>query len=95
MIVRYTQTATNDIRAAYTYIRHESNTQTANEVLAQVARAAESLIDFPAQGRAGRIESTRELIIPETPFVLAYRVAKNEIHILALIHGARRWPEKL
>jgi len=28
------------------------------------------------------------------PFVVAYRVRKDHIEILAVLHGARRWPER-
>jgi toxin ParE1/3/4 len=47
----------------------------------------------PEIGRRERVEGTRELAIPNTPFVVAYRIAARRIEILAVIHGARRWPE--
>jgi plasmid stabilization system protein ParE len=33
-------------------------------------------------------------VIPATPFIVAYRVAKGRIEILGIVHGARRWPER-
>jgi plasmid stabilization system protein ParE len=41
-------------------------------------------------GRYGRMAGTRELEI--VPYVIAYRVRKEAINILSIIHGARRWP---
>jgi toxin ParE1/3/4 len=35
---------------------------------------------------------TRELPVTRTPYVLAYRICADEIQILAVIHGAERWP---
>lgn len=43
-------------------------------------------------GRLGRVHGTRELVIPGTPLLIAYRVRKDGIRILAVLHGARRWP---
>jgi toxin ParE1/3/4 len=33
----------------------------------------ELLIDTPEMGRPGRIGGTRELVIPRTPYIAAYR----------------------
>jgi len=29
------------------------------------------------------------------PFLVAYRIEKNEVHVLAVLHAAREWPEEL
>jgi toxin ParE1/3/4 len=50
---------------------------------------------FPDRGRAGRISGTRELVIPATPFVVAYRVGNGHVDVLAIMHGARLWPGAL
>lgn len=44
-------------------------------------------------GRPGRVPDTRELVIAGTPYVMAYRIEGAQVHIVAVIHGARRWPE--
>lgn len=46
-------------------------------------------------GRQGRVEGTRELIVPNTPYIVAYRIFENQIRILAVIHTARHWPRRL
>ena len=45
-------------------------------------------------GRERRVVGTRELVIAGTPFLVAYRIEKNEVHILAVLHAAREWPEE-
>jgi toxin ParE1/3/4 len=50
---------------------------------------------FPDRGRPGRISRTRELVIPATPFVVAYRVGNGHVDVLAIMHGARLWPGAL
>jgi len=48
---------------------------------------------FPMSGRAGRVPGTRELVIANTPFLVAYAIDQAHIVILAVYHGAQRWPE--
>ncbi|MGO9274956.1 MAG: type II toxin-antitoxin system RelE/ParE family toxin [Terriglobia bacterium] len=58
------------------------------ELLAQHARGA-------ARGRTGRVEGTRELVVPDTPYLVPYRVRGHAVEILRVFHGARKWPKKL
>lgn len=67
----------------------------ATRVLAAIARRVESLADHPHSGRRGRIHGTRELVIPRTRYLVAYRLHDEEIEILAVIHGSQRWPRRL
>ncbi|MBW8882780.1 MAG: type II toxin-antitoxin system RelE/ParE family toxin [Asticcacaulis sp.] len=46
----------------------------------------------PLAGRQGRIADTRELVVPHTAYIVAYRVLQR-VEILAVVHAARRWPE--
>jgi toxin ParE1/3/4 len=45
------------------------------------------------QGRPGRVDGTRELVIAATPFVVVYECIEEEIGIVAVMHGSRAWPE--
>ena len=47
----------------------------------------------PFIGRNGEIRGTRELVIPGTPYVVAYRVGDAQIDVLFVQHGARAWPQ--
>jgi plasmid stabilization system protein ParE len=49
---------------------------------------------IPKSGRPGRVSDTRELVVPETPFIAPYRVRDDRVEILAVFHGARRWPAR-
>ena len=42
--------------------------------------------------RIGRVEGTRELVIPKTPFIVPYRIHGDVIDILAVHHTSQRWP---
>ncbi len=58
---------------------------------AQVGR----LRDTPEMGRVGRIAGTRELVLSRTPYVAAYRVVGDTVHILRVLHAAQRWPDEM
>lgn len=62
-----------------------------DEIENQVAR----LLDNRQQGRPGRVRGTRELVIVHTPYMAVYRIKKEAIQILRVLHGARLWPETL
>ncbi|MDQ7827232.1 MAG: type II toxin-antitoxin system RelE/ParE family toxin [Candidatus Eremiobacteraeota bacterium] len=45
-------------------------------------------------GRPGRVPGTRELVVPGTKYIVAYRVRHRSLQILRVLHGARKWPEE-
>ena len=92
MKVRWTRLALDDLNHAREYIEVE-NPAAAEKVIERIKKAVSFLSRHPELGRSGRVVGTRELVIPGTPFVLPYRVSKTRVEILALIHGARRWPD--
>jgi toxin ParE1/3/4 len=91
--VVWTRRASRHLRAAYDYWASESSSNAADAMLERIFSAVDLLQRFPATGRPGRIPGTRELVIIPTPFLVAYRVRRDRIEILALLHGARKWPD--
>ena len=65
----------------------------AREVAARIRKAASSLADHPLMGREGKVIDTRELLVPRTPYTLAYRVRGQVVEIVGVIHQSRQWPE--
>ncbi len=59
-----------------------------NSIGATVAQLA---ID-PDLSRVGRIAGARELPVPDTPFILVYRIEEDAVIILRLLHNRRRFP---
>ena len=85
--------AQRDLQHALDYIR-ERNPNAATGMGKRIIGSVGQLIDFPRMGRSGRVKGTYELVIGRTPYIVAYRLAGNDIEVLAVIHGARRWPER-
>lgn len=90
MIVRWSPTALRDLESLHAYIAGDNPGAAAVTVEAVLA-GMEALTRHPEMGRKGRIAGTRELV--SAPYVIAYRVRKTAIDILAIIHGARPWPD--
>jgi toxin ParE1/3/4 len=92
MSVRWTRPALRDLEEIGDFIAQD-NAVAAAKTVATILDHAEGLATHPHLGRAGRIAGTRELVVPHTPFVVPYRVIGDQVQILAVFHGARRWPE--
>ena len=76
----------------YAYIAPD-NPSAARRMQAVVRARVAGLAEMPLMGRAGRVETTRELVITGTPYVVVYRVRAAEVQVLRLLHGARSWPQ--
>ena len=42
---------------------------------------------------AGPVEcSDRKLVIPDTPYLIPYRVRRDRLELIAVFHGRQKWP---
>ena len=94
MRTRWTRPALADLEAIGDFVARD-NPNAAAHVVKRIVEQVEKLRDHPHVGRSGRILGTRELVITQTPYIVPYRVVDDDIQILAVLHGARRWPDKL
>jgi toxin ParE1/3/4 len=92
--IRWTRLARSDIKAAHEYVAADGG-DAADQFLERIQQAATVLVRHPMAGRAGRIPETRELLVPGMPWIVPYRIRRGFIDILAVIHGARSWPDDL
>lgn len=93
MRVRWTTPAKEQFVSAYEYLADE-NRAAASRTVNKIWKGTELLGRHPTAGREGRVTGTRELVIRGTPFIVAYRVERNEVSILAVMHAARKWPKE-
>jgi toxin ParE1/3/4 len=95
MKIVWTKRAEQHLRAAYRCWSREKSEPAADHMVERILSTVELLDRNPELGRPGRIPATRELVLKPLPFVLAYRVRRGRIEIAALLHGARKWPERM
>jgi toxin ParE1/3/4 len=93
MIIWWSTPATQQLAAVHKYIAAEDEAA-ATEIANHIWDSVDMLARHPFAGRKGRVPGARELVISGTPFVVAYRIEKNEVRILAVMHAARKWPDE-
>ena len=91
MNIRYTRRALAHLAEIRAYIEQE-RPGGAKMTGDGIRTAVSHLAQFPEGGRQGRVTGTRELVVPRLPFIVVYRVTGNHVDVLAILHGARRWP---
>jgi toxin ParE1/3/4 len=92
MKIRWTRPALGDLEAIGDYVARDKPVAAAQLVEAIFAQV-DLLARHPHVGRPGRIPGTRELVVTGSPYIVPYRVRNDEVEILAVFHGARRWPD--
>lgn len=94
MRVIWTARAARHLLGIETYIERD-NPAAAVRVRTEIVRQVTALQSAPLLGRTGRVARTRELMIARIPYIVAYRVAGDQVRILAVLHAARQWPRAL
>lgn len=94
MQVRWLSTALQNLNQEADYIAQD-DPQAARLVVHRIHRAVSLLADNPAVGHPGRIHGTRELVVPDTRYILPYRVRPRleRIEILRVFHSSRKSPK--
>jgi len=76
------------------YIEMDSE-QNAALVAKRILEAVDLLQAHPEMGRPGRALGTRELVVPNTPYIIPYRIRRERLELIAVFHGRQKWPAKL
>jgi addiction module RelE/StbE family toxin len=92
MPVVWLDEALADLRAVGEYIARD-NPEAAYRAMRRIKAAADTLADHPEMGRPDRVEGTRELVVPDLPYILPYQITREAIRILAVMHASRKWPD--
>jgi len=69
------------------------NPRAAFEVIRRIRIAVSQLAVHPKIGRPGRVRGTYELVIHDLPYIVPYRIKKDEVQILSVYRTSRKWPE--
>jgi toxin ParE1/3/4 len=92
-VIVWTEQATRQLDQVQDFISLSNSPEVSLNVVFQILASVEQLARFPMLGRRGRVAGSRDLIIPNTPFIVAYTLEDNKIAILAVYHGSQQWPE--
>jgi plasmid stabilization system protein ParE len=89
--VTWLRLALEDLHGIGSYLA-EHDLEAARNVARHIWEAGQSLAKVPSRGRPGRVPDTRELVLTKYPYFLAYRVSKQEVQILRVLHTSRQYP---
>lgn len=94
MKIRWLRKALKNIEQEIAYISRE-NPAAANMIAQRIYNSVALLADNPTLGHPGRIPDTRELVVPDSPYIIPYRVRPrlNQIEILRIFHVSRKPPQ--
>lgn len=71
----------------------DKNPVAAVELDMRIESAIEALLtDHPKAGKTGRVTGTREFFIPNTTYVVVYKLGTSSIRILRVLHTSMMWP---
>jgi len=88
MRLRYRVEAAADLEAIHSYIESE-NQAAAADVVMRIRPAVNRLSLFPKSGRNGLVPGTRELVVPNLPYIVVYRIVDDFVDVIAVAHAAR------
>ena len=91
MRVVWSRRAVGHLQALRDYIAKDSD-QNAALVAERILHSVELLQTQPDMGRPGRVLGTRELVVPNTPYIIPYRVKRGHLELIAVFHGRQKWP---
>jgi toxin ParE1/3/4 len=90
--IEWSSAAIADLQAITEWIEQDRGIETANRIARRIYEAVQSLRTMPYRGRYGRIENTREMVIPGLPYLAVYQIFEQRLAVLNVLHGAQRWP---
>lgn len=87
--------AVDEFEEAIAWVR-ERNVSAADNIAINALFQIDQLKHYPQLGRIGRDNSTRELVISNSHFIVVYRVIPDvkALEILSFKHDAMRWPDE-
>jgi toxin ParE1/3/4 len=95
MIIRWTDSAVRDFTNICDYIDQHRSGAAARRVALSIHRRIDLLAEFPEHGRTGRKLDTRELVFTGLPYLAVYRIYKDAVEIVRILHGAQELPGQI
>ncbi len=93
MRVHYRLEALEDLHGQLSYIS-EDNPHAAEQVGATIRRTIDRLSVFPYSGREGVVPGTYELVIPQLPYIVVYRIQPSFVEIISIFHTSTSTPRR-
>jgi len=93
MELRWSDRASAELDAIFAYIAADKESAAMKQIRLILA-TIHQLETFPKSGRPINLGKTRVLAISGTPYVVHYRIHKDAIKLMAIVHGAMNKPRR-
>jgi len=90
---KWTDKALEDLLIIQEFIAQDNPKASVDITKKIVLTVVEQLSKFQNIGKAGRVNGTRELIIPNTSYIGVYWVKSNNVEVLRILHTSMKWPD--
>lgn len=94
MQIRWQDDAINDLLQVRRFIAMD-NPPAAARIANRIRSAVPELARQPGTGRPGRVPGTRERVLVDVSYIIAYRVEEDSVVVLKVLHTSRKWPETI
>lgn len=89
--VQWEKSAQKDREVIFLYLNQEAGLQVASATDDRFVSMVSILKENPLVGiKAGKTEKQRKLVVPRFPFIIVYIADNNAVHILRILHTARK-----
>ena len=92
MKVFWSAASVRHLREVVEYIQPES-AAVAVTIRRRILETVWRVGQMPYSGRTGRVEGTREAVVPRTAYIVVYQISAQAVEIVGIWHAARLWPE--
>lgn len=89
MKVRFLKRAVQDLIDIEAYTRQHSP-RGAARIGARIRKRADDLAQFAEQGTPSDRVDVRQLYVAKTPYILIYRIRRQEVQIITILHTSNR-----
>lgn len=89
-MIRWTANAAEDVLGITDWMR-ASRPQLAGRVTGSIVSTVAGLDDRPQSGPPGRVPGTREITVPQLPYLVVYALEQGgDVTVLRILHGMTR-----
>jgi toxin ParE1/3/4 len=92
MKVIWSAASARHLQEVFDYLQGEASAG-AITIRRRILETVRRVGQMPYSGRIGRVNGTREAVVPRTSYIVVYQVSAQTVEILGIWHGARQWPE--
>ncbi len=90
MQIIWSKSAESDLDSILEYFKNKDKEDVGLKIITQLLDSTSRLEKFSHSGRQSVLPQRRELVVPDLPYFLLYRISK-QVKIIRVIHTSKLW----